>query len=364
MTAAAVGGPAGTDLLDATAALVAIASVSHHEKELADHVERRLRAVPWLQVDRVDDNVVARSTGEGPRVLLAGHLDTVPANGNAVPVVDGDVVHGLGSADMKGGLAVMLRLAETLDVPARPVTYVFYAAEEVARADNGLLALEAARPDLLDAGVAILGEPTGARIEAGCQGVVKARVDVGGRRAHTARPWMGVNAVHRLGPLLAAIAATPAREPVIDGCTYREALSVVSVEGGVAGNVVPDRASILLSHRFAPDRSETAAVAWLEGLLAPHLDASLGDAMEVVDLAPAAPPGLDHPVLRTLQASVGTAPRAKLGWTDVAFFAGRGVPAVNFGPGDPELAHTAGECVTRSDLDTAHRVLRQVLAGT
>ncbi|MCU4183712.1 succinyl-diaminopimelate desuccinylase [Acidiferrimicrobium sp. IK] len=352
-----------TDLLAATAALVAIASESHHETAIADHVEGRLRAVPWLQVDRVGDNVVARSAGDGPRTLLAGHLDTVPANGNADPVVEGDVLRGLGSADMKGGLAVMLELAETLDVTARPVTYVFYAAEEVARADNGLLAIDAARPDLLAADVAILGEPTGAVIEAGCQGVLKARVTLGGRRAHTARPWMGVNALHRLSPLLAAVAGASLRQPVLDGCTYREALSAVSVEGGVAGNVVPDRASVVISHRFAPDRTEAEAEAWLRQLLAPHLDAGLGDEVEIVDVAPAAPPGLDHPVLQALQATTDGPPRAKLGWTDVAFFAGRGTPAVNFGPGDPELAHTPQERVERADLDAAHRSLRRVLVG-
>ena len=351
------------DLLAATADLVAIASESHREKALADHVEGRLRAVPWLQVDRVADNVVARSAGAGPRLLLAGHLDTVPANGNAEPVIDGDVLHGLGSADMKGGLAVMLHLAETVDEPSQPLTYVFYAAEEVDRADNGLLAVDAARPDLLAAEVAILGEPTGAVIEGGCQGVLKARVTLGGHRAHTARPWMGVNAVHRLAPLLAAVGGAPSRQPVLDGCTYREALSVVAVEGGVAGNVVPDRASITLSHRFAPDRSDAEAEAALRSLLEAHLDAAHGDTLEIVDRAPAAPPGLTHPVLQALQRAIAVPPRAKLGWTDVAFFAARGTPAVNFGPGDPELAHTAEERVERRDLDAAHRVLRQVLTG-
>jgi succinyl-diaminopimelate desuccinylase len=350
--------------LAATADLVAIASESYHEAALADHVEARLRAVPWLQVDRVGDNVVGRSAGSGSRVLLAGHLDTVPANGNAVPVVDGDVLHGLGAADMKGGLAVMLRLAETVEGPTLPVTYVFYAAEEVARADNGLLALDATRPDLLAADVAILGEPTGAIIEAGCQGVLKARVTLGGRRAHTARPWMGINAVHRMAPLLATIASAPTRQPILDGCSYREALSVVAVDGGVAGNVVPDRASVVMSHRFAPDRSDAEAEAWLRDLLEADLDPGLGDSLEVIDRAPAAVPGLHHPVLARLQRLIGVPPRAKLGWTDVAFFAGRGIPAVNFGPGDPELAHTPEERVERADLDGAHRVLLELLTAT
>ncbi|MDQ2724727.1 MAG: M20/M25/M40 family metallo-hydrolase, partial [Actinomycetota bacterium] len=190
------------DLLAETAELMVIPSPSHHEQDLADHIERRLRAAPWLEVTRIGANVIARTTGTGPgRIVLAGHLDTVPANGNATPRTEGDTLWGLGAADMKSGLAVNLHLATTIEDPATEVTYVFYAAEEVAREHNGLLAVAAARPDLLAGDVAILGEPTNALIEAGCQGVVKLRVTLAGRRAHTARPWMGINAVHRLVPL-------------------------------------------------------------------------------------------------------------------------------------------------------------------
>lgn len=349
------------DLLAQAAALVDIASPSRAEGALADHVEGRLRACPWLEVHRIADNVVAR-TGSGPgRVLLAGHLDTVPANGNDRARIEGDVLWGLGAADMKGGLAVMLALAETIPAPACPVTWVFYAAEEVARTESGLLQVAAARPDLLDAEVALLGEPTGAVVEAGCQGTLRVRVTLGGRRAHTARPWTGANAVHRLAPLLTAVAATPARRPVLDGCEYREALVAVAVEGGVAANVVPDRATVTLGHRFAPDRDATAAEAWVREVLAPHLDAGLGDAVEVLDAAPAAPPALGHPVLAGLVAATGAPPRAKLGWTDVAFFAERGVPAANLGPGDPEVAHRADERVAAGELAAVDRVLRGLL---
>lgn len=347
------------ELLDRVAELVAIPSPSHGEAALADHVEARLRATPWLDVARVADNVVARTAGDGRRVLLAGHLDTVPPNGNETPRRDGDVLWGLGSADMKGGLAVMLELAAEAAPPPVEVTFVFYVAEEVARADSGLLALERARPELLAADVAVLGEPTGAVVEAGCQGVCKLDVTLRGARAHTARPWAGRNAVHRLGPLLEAVAAWPGRQPVIDGCRYREAMQAVRVAGGVADNVVPDEVRLSLNHRFAPDRTAGDAEAAVRACLAPFLED--GDEVEVTDVAPAAPPGLDDPTLARLVAETGVAPRAKLGWTDVAFFAERQIPAANFGPGDPVLAHTAGERVTAGDLLAVHRILRRVL---
>ncbi len=347
-----------TALIDRVAELCAIPSPSHGETAIADHVERRLRPSSWLDVDRIGDNVVARSRGEGRRIILAGHLDTVPANGNEAPLRRGDTLWGLGTADMKGGLAVMLELA-TGARPEEQLTFVFYAAEEVARRHNGLLAVAAARPELLAGDVAILGEPTGALVEAGCQGVVRLAVTLAGERAHTARPWMGRNAAHRMAPVIDRVAAWPGRRPVLDGCAYREALQVVAVEAGVAANVVPDRAVVTLNHRFAPDRDAPSAAAAVSALLAPVLDD--GDTVEVTETSPAAPPGLDHPVLAGLLERTGRPPRAKLGWTDVAFFAERGVPAVNFGPGDPELAHSAGERVDSADLDAALRVLAGVV---
>jgi succinyl-diaminopimelate desuccinylase len=331
---------------------------------LADVVEARLRAVGALRVDRLRANVVARTNlGRGRRVLLAGHLDTVPANGNQAARIDGDMVWGLGAADMKGGLAVMLGLAERapLEEMSTDVTWVFYAAEEVARADNGLLDIERTRPELLSADAAILGEPTGSVVEAGCQGVLKLEVTVTGRRAHTARPWMGVNALHRLGPILDRVAAFEPREPVVDGCRYREALQAVAVSGGVAANVVPDLAILTVNHRFAPDRDAAAAEGAVRALIEPLLDVTGGDGISVVDQSPAAPPALEHPVLARLLAASGSAPRAKLGWTDAAFFAERGIPAANFGPGDPELAHTADERVTGAALERSFDSLVAVL---
>ncbi len=352
-----------TDLLAATAALVAIPSVSHCEEVLADHVESRLRAIAWLDVERVENNVVARTRlGRPRRLVLGGHLDTVPANNNESPRIEGDLLWGLGSADMKSGLAVMLELAATIPEPAVDVTFVFYACEEVARQYNGLSRLFELRPDLVVADAAVLTEPTGARVEAGCQGVLKLEVTVTGERAHSARPWMGVNAIHRLGPVLDRVAGYTGREPVIDGCQYREALQAVAVRGGVAGNVVPDSAAVSLNHRYAPDHDRDQARAALEDFLAPALDLGRGDRMELVDSAPAAPPGLGDPLLARLVAASGAPPEAKLGWTDVAFFAERGIPATNFGPGDPGVAHAAGERVHRSELDTVHRVLAELIA--
>jgi succinyl-diaminopimelate desuccinylase len=352
------------DLLARAAELVAIPSESRNEGSLADHVEAALRTRTALDVTRIGANVVGRTQlGRARRVVLAGHLDTVPANGNESPRLDGDTLWGLGSADMKGGLAVMLELAATIPKPAVDVTFAFYAGEEVAREHNGLLAIAATSPDLLEGDAAVLGEPTCARIEAGCQGVLKVEVELGGERAHTARPWMGINAVHRLGPILTALDTFEVRQPVIDGCTFREALQAVAVSGGVAGNVVPDRATLVLSHRFAPDRTPSQAESALRQFLAPALDPVRGDQLRVTEAQPAAAPSLNDPVISALVAATAAPARGKLGWTDVAFFAERGIPAVNFGPGDPELAHTAGERVDRAELDQAYAILVKLLSA-
>jgi succinyl-diaminopimelate desuccinylase len=349
-----------TDLLDRTAALVAIPSESHGEARLADHVEQRLRAIGVLTVDRIGDNVVARTQlGMPQRLVVAGHLDTVPADGNAAPRIEGDMLWGLGAADMKGGLAVMLELAETVPAPAVDVSWVFYAGEEVAAAHNGLRRLFAERPDLVAGDAALLGEPTGAVLELGCQGTMRLQVALRGARAHVARPWMGRNALHRAGRLLAALDEYEPRRPVIDGCEYREALQAVAAEGGVAGNVVPDLAVVTINHRFAPDRSVDEAQAHVADLLAPYLDD--GDEVEVMDVADAAPPGLAHPLLAALRERNRLDVRAKLGWTDVSRFAAAGIPAANFGPGDSELAHTRDERVDRASLDTVYAALGDLL---
>jgi succinyl-diaminopimelate desuccinylase len=348
-----------TDLLRRTAELVDIASPSLAEGPFADLVEGWLREVPWLTVDRHGDNVVARTDlGRAQRLVLAGHLDTVPANGNDVARIDGDTLWGLGSADMKGGLAVFLELARTVEAPTCDVTYVFYAAEEIAAEHSGLLQLFRERPDLVAADAAILGEPTDGWIEAGCQGTARVRLTLTGTRAHTARPWKGRNAIHRLGPILEAIAGYEAREPTIDGCTYREAMQAVFVDGGVAGNVVPDEAALTVNLRIAPDRTVDEAVDAFRTVVAPWLED--GDGFEVVDRSEPAPPSLTHPLLAPL-VEAGTPVRAKLGWTDVARFAEHGIPAINLGPGDSSVAHMRDEHVTRDSIERVHAALHALL---
>jgi succinyl-diaminopimelate desuccinylase len=347
-----------TDLLARCAALVDIPSVSHNEARLADLIEAELRDVAWLTVDRVADTVIARTDfGRPQRVILAGHTDTVPPNGNEQARVEGDVLWGIGSADMKSGVTVLLDLAATIEDPAVDVTYIFYECEEVAAEHNGLLKVERDRPELLVGDAAVLAEPTSARIEAGCQGTLRVAVTMAGERAHTARPWKGRNAIHRLGAVLERVSAYEERKVVLNGCEFREALQAVKVDGGVAGNVVPDRATVVLNHRFAPDRSVDEAVA--------HVRDVVGDVdgFELLDAARPAPPALDHPLLADLVAKVDSPPMAKLGWTDVSFFANKGTPATNFGPGDPNVAHSAEEHVERAELERVHAALGALLRG-
>jgi succinyl-diaminopimelate desuccinylase len=352
------------DLIEKTAALVAIPSVSRHEAAIADHIEATLRATPWLAVERVGDNVIARTDlGRDARVAIAGHLDTVPPAENTEPRVVGETLFGLGSCDMKGGVAIMLELATTVAEPAFDVTWCFYRGEEIDRSENGLVQLFAERPELLAADAAILCEPTGGLVEAGCQGAIKARIVLGGKRAHTARAHLGRNAIHRAAPVIARAGDWEPRSVVLDGCEFTERLSVVGVQGGVAANVVPDRVEIALNFRFAPDRDVDDAKRYLAGLFADLVDPDEGDAYEVLDIGPCAHPELSHPVLAKLLAATGQPPRAKLGWTDVATFSAHGIPATNFGPGDPELAHQADEHVTRDSLDSAWSNLATLIGG-
>ena len=353
-----------TDLLDLTHQLVAIPSPSHGEGALADRIEAAVSRCDWLRVERIGHNVVARTElGRGQRVVLAGHLDTVPPAGNDSPRLDGDVLWGIGAADMKGGLAVMLDLACSVAEPVVDTTWCFYACEEVARAESGLLPLWHHRPDLLSADAAVLGEPTGCLVEAGCQGTLRLRVRLEGVRAHTARPFTGCNAIHRLAPVLAVVSGWRGRSAVLDGCEYVEQLQAVAIEGGVAGNVVPDVASVTLNYRFAPDTTSAAAARHLEGLLGGAVGSRPGDRVDVLDEADGAPPSLDHPLLASLVAATGEPPRAKVGWTDVATFWARGMPAANFGPGDPLLAHHPEERVERAALERARAVLHRLLTG-
>lgn len=344
-----------SELLALAEELCAVPSVSGDEGALADLVETRLRGeAASLEVVRVANNVVARtSVGAPVRVVLGGHLDTVPPNGNARPWRDGDVLHGLGSADMKGGLAVLLDLARRVAAvpPARDVTFVFYEGEEVADEHNGLRRLFVHDPSLVNGDVAVLLEPTGGWLEAGCQGTVHVRARYRGVRAHTARPWKGRNAIHRAVGLLERVASFESATVAVDGLAYRESLQVVRVEGGVANNVVPDRCDVVVNRRFAPQRELDDVVAEVCALAA---DA---DELEVLNASPAAPPNLGDPLVADLIARFRLQVRPKLGWTDVARFAAAGIPACNFGPGDPELAHTADERVSAEDLARCAAVL-------
>ncbi len=350
-----------TDLFALTAELVDIPSESFAEGPLVERIEADLAAAGHLELTRVGDNLVARtSLGRPLRVILAGHTDTVPANGNGAARIDGDTLWGVGSSDMKGGLALMLHAALTHAAPAVDVTYVFYAREEVASTHNGLRELFAVRPDLLIGDFAMLGEPTDGAIEAGCQGSVRATVTMAGKRAHTARAWMGRNAIHRVAPLLTDVAAYSAREPEIQGCQYHEAMQVVAIEGGISGNVVPDLVTVTVAHRFAPDRTAAEAEEHLRALLTPHLED--GDTLEIVDVAPAASPALDQPLIASLVARHGLDVRAKLGWTDVARFAEAGIPATNFGPGDASVAHSPDERVERDSIERSWNVIDDLLS--
>jgi succinyl-diaminopimelate desuccinylase len=339
-----------------TAALVDVQSVSGHEQRLADAVEQALRALPHLRVDRDGDAVVARtSLGRERRVLLAGHLDTVPVAGNLPSRLEGDRLSGCGTSDMKSGDAVLLHLAATLAAPSYDVTYVLYDNEEVEAARNGLGRLVREHRDWLDADLAVLLEPTDGQVEAGCQGTMRVQVAVPGRRAHSARGWLGENAVHAAADVLTTLAGYDARQVDIDGCVYREGLNAVRIEGGVAGNVVPDLCTVTVNYRFAPDRTEAAAEQHVRELFARW-------ELTVTDSAPGALPGLRAPAARHFVDAVGVRPVAKYGWTDVARFAQLGIPAVNFGPGDPNLAHTREEWVDVRRIRHCADVLRSYLA--
>ncbi|MEV5146074.1 succinyl-diaminopimelate desuccinylase [Streptomyces sp. NPDC052727] len=339
------------DVVTLTRALVDLPSESGEEKRIADAVEAALRRLPHLVVDRVGNSVVARTDlGRGERALIAGHLDTVPAAGNLPSRLAGGRVHGLGACDMKGGVAVALRLAATVPEPARDLTYVFYECEEVEGERNGLGRIAAARPGLLEeAGLAILMEPSDAGVEAGCQGILTADIVVRGARAHTARAWQGTNAAHKAGQVLQRLDAHVPERVVIDGLEFREGISAVAVRAGVAGNVVPDECVVTVNCRFAPSRSAQQAEAYVRGLF-PEYE------VRVTEVTGGALPHLDR--VGPLVAALGAEPRAKLGWTDVARFTALGVPALNYGPGDPSLAHTAGEYVPVAHLEQCEARLR------
>ncbi|MCV7092973.1 succinyl-diaminopimelate desuccinylase [Mycobacterium interjectum] len=348
------------DPIELTAALVDIPSESRDEARLAGEVEAALRAqAPGFEVVRNGNAVLARTRAQRrTRVLLAGHLDTVPVADNLPSRLDGADLYGCGTADMKAGDAVFLHLAATVAEPVHDLTLVFYDCEEIDAAANGLGRIERELPEWLAADVAILGEPTGGYIEAGCQGTLRVVISATGTRAHSARAWLGDNAIHKLGAVLDRLAAYDARTVDIDGCEYREGLSAVRIDGGVAGNVIPDAASLTVNFRFAPDRSVAAALQHVHDVF-DGLDVRI----EQTDAGAGELPGLSQPAAKALVEAGRGRVRAKYGWTDVARFAALGIPAVNFGPGDPNLAHTRDERVPVANITAAVEMLRRYLSA-
>jgi succinyl-diaminopimelate desuccinylase len=349
------------DPIDLTAALVDIPSVSHDESVIAEAVESALRTqTNGFEIVRNGNAVLARTNrGLPSRVMLAGHLDTVPIADNVPSRREGDLLHGCGTVDMKSGDAVFLHLAATIENPVHDLTLVFYDCEEIAAVHNGLGRIEREMPEWLQADVAILGEPTAGQIEAGCQGTLRVTLTTRGTRAHSARSWLGDNAIHRFAPVLQRLADYTARSVDIDGCVYREGLSAVRVAGGVAGNVVPDAAEVDVNFRFAPDRSAEQAVEHVRQVFD-----GLELGFEVTDLSPGALPGLSDPAAAALIEAAGGRFRAKYGWTDVSRFSALGIPAVNYGPGDPNLAHKRDEHVPVQQITDVTTVLRAYLTAS
>jgi succinyl-diaminopimelate desuccinylase len=342
---------------DLTVEICDIESVSGNERALAYAIEASLAAYPHLEVFRDGDAVVARTTqGRDRRVVIAGHIDTVPVNANLPVRREGDDLVGRGTVDMKAGVAVALVLAASLDRPAVDVTWIFYDHEEVASDLNGLGRLARNRPDLLAGDFAILGEPTSATVEGGCNGTARIEIRLHGVRAHSARSWVGHNAIHDAAEVLRILRDYAPAEIEVDGLVYREGLNAVGISGGVAGNVIPDEAVVTVNYRFAPSRSGDEAIAHLRQVFD-------GFEIEVTDLAEGARPGLDAALARDFLAAVGGQAHPKYGWTDVARFSALGIPAVNYGPGDPLRAHADDERVAIGEIVECERGLRAWLTG-
>jgi succinyl-diaminopimelate desuccinylase len=329
-------------------ALIDIESVSGNETEIAGSIEAALRPYGHLAVTRDGNVVLARTElGRGSRVVIAGHIDTVPVANNLPSRVTGTdhdtLVWGRGACDMKGGVAVQLAAAAALNQPARDVTWIFYDCEEVEASRNGLTRISRERPGDLAGDFAVLCEPSNARVEGGCQGTMRIEVRLRGVAAHSARAWMGRNAVHDAAPVLQRLAEYQPAEIEVDGLLYREGLNAVRISGGTAGNIIPDSCQIETNYRFAPDKSPEQAEEQIRQVLR-------GFPLEVTDVAAGARPGLDRHAAKEFVAAVGGEPSAKFGWTDVARFSAMGVPAVNFGPGNPSKAHADDEFCPAADV--------------
>lgn len=350
-----------TSSTDITRWLCDVESVSGNERPIADAIEAALAPFPHLEVIRDGDAVVARtSLGREQRVVIAGHIDTVPLNHNLptrFETEDGvDYLWGRGTVDMKAGVAVQLKLAVELVAPAVDVTWIWYDHEEVSGDLNGLGRIARTRPDLLTGDFAILGEPTNSAIEGGCNGTMRVQLRTSGKRAHSARAWVGINAIHAASGILDILAAYEPRSIEVDGLIYREGLNAVAITGGVAGNVIPDECVVTVNYRFAPNIDGRRAEQYLRGVFA-------GFDLTVTDSADGARPGLDAALARQFSLAVGGVPQPKYGWTDVARFSALGIPAVNYGPGDPLLAHADDERVAVAQITDCERGLRSWLTA-
>jgi len=344
------------DVAELTRVICDIESVSGNEAALADAIEAALRKYSHLEVIRDGDAVVARTNqNKGSRVVIAGHIDTVPvANNLPVQMLSMEreqVLYGRGTVDMKAGVAVQLKLAATIAQPNRDVTWIFYDHEEVESSKNGLGRLAKNHPDLLKASFAILCEPTSAQVEGGCNGTMRVELRFSGLKAHSARPWMGKNAIHAAADALQVLSSYQPEEVSVDGLIYRESLSAVLISGGIATNVIPDQCTVSVNYRFAPSKSASDAEAHLREIFT-------GVELAVVDVAEGARPGLDQPEAASFVAATMTTPKPKYGWTDVARFSALGIPAVNFGPGDPSKAHADDEAVPVSQIYACESALR------
>ena len=346
------------DLVTLFRSIVDIESVSGNEGALADLVEEALRGCAHLQVIRDGDTLIARTQlGREQRVVIAGHLDTVPVADNLPSRVEDGLVFGRGTADMKGGIAVMLAVAATVTAPSRDLTWLFYDHEEVAAELNSLTRIARQHPDYLAGDFAVLMEPTGARVEGGCQGTLRFTITTRGRKAHSARAWTGHTAIHDLADVLARLVRYAPRRVVVEGLEFREGMNAVAISGGIAGNVIPDSCQLEINFRFAPDRGEADAIAHCREVFT-------GYELDFVDVAAGARPGLDRPVAQDFLTAVGGEPSPKFGWTDVARFSALGMPAVNFGPANPEKAHADDESCPIEDLVTCRDALLRWLSTT
>ena len=348
------------DVVTLTESLCNIESVSLNEGALADAIETELAKLDHLEVVRDGNSLVARTNlGRDERIVLAGHIDTVPLTSEPanLPVkrVDGKL-WGRGTTDMKGGVAVQLKLAHDLVAPNRDVTFVFYEGEEIEDQHNGLGRIARTRPDLLEgAAFAVLLEPTNGGIEGGCKGTLRVHVRTKGLAAHSARPWKGDNAIHRAADILNRLREYEPQTVNVDGLDYHEGLNAVNISGGIAGNVIPDACTVTVNYRFAPDKSADEALAYVTAFFD-------GFDLECDDLAGGARPGLDRPAAKAFVEALDLPVVAKEGWTDVARFSAVGVPAVNFGPGDPNVAHMDDEWCSEDQIVDALEALTGWLA--